>query len=78
MLPLDCSRQYEVLADYERRFGPLDYNGMALCYLVAQMLAAIEAIETLWIDRALRTPRRLTRPSLCGSRFRRAFVQHKT
>ena len=42
MLLLDCSRQYEVLADYERRFGPLDHNGTALCYLVAQMLAAID------------------------------------
>lgn len=43
----DLSRQYEVLADYEKRFGQLDYNGTALCYLVPQMLAALEAKRPL-------------------------------
>ena len=43
----DLSRQYDVLADYEKRFGRLDYNGTALCYLVPQMLAALEAKRPL-------------------------------
>jgi hypothetical protein len=50
-LLLDLGRQYEVLADYEKRFGPLDYNGTdacdyddgtALCCLVPEMMAALD------------------------------------
>jgi hypothetical protein len=42
MLLLDCGRQYEVLERYEKRFGHLKYNGVALCYLVPLMLSALD------------------------------------
>jgi hypothetical protein len=39
----DIDRQYIVLKAYQKKFGFLDYNGVALCYVVPGMLRALKA-----------------------------------